>query len=108
MHAESRGLGQGATFTVTLPIYDPPAPVVTAPRRPIQAPLPIEHRLDATRVMVVEDDQDTREVVRRTLESAGASVEVAATANEARRGMLTDAPDVLISDIRMPEEDGYS
>jgi signal transduction histidine kinase len=108
VQAESRGLGRGATFTVTLPIYNPPAPVVTAPRRAIQAPRPIEHRLDATRVMVVEDDQDTREIVRRTLESAGASVEVAATANEARHRMLTDAPDVLISDIRMPEEDGYS
>jgi CheY-like chemotaxis protein len=60
------------------------------------------------RVLVVEDDEDTREIVRRTLESAGASVEVAATAREARHEMLADAPDVLISDIRMPEEDGYS
>ncbi len=108
VHAESRGLGRGATFTVTLPIYNPPQPVLSAPRRALQAPIPIAHRLDATRVLVVEDDQDTREIVRRTLESAGASVEVAATANEARREMLLDAPDVLISDIRMPEEDGYS
>jgi signal transduction histidine kinase len=108
VQAESRGLGHGATFTVTLPIYNPPAPVVTAPHRTLQAPPPIEHRLDTRRILVVDDDEDTREVVRRTLESAGASVEVAASANDARRGMLTHAPDVLISDIRMPEEDGYS
>ncbi len=108
VHARSGGLGHGATFTVTLPIYNPPAPVVSAPRRALQSPIPIEHRLDAMRVLVVEDDEDTREIVRRTLEGAGASVEVAASANEARREMLSDAPDVLISDIRMPEEDGYS
>ena len=108
VHARSQGLGHGATFTVTLPIYNPPQPVVSAPRRAVQAPTPIEHRLDAMRVLVVEDDEDTREIVRRTLEGAGASVEVAASANDARREMLADAPDVLISDIRMPEEDGYS
>ena len=108
VHAESRGLGHGATFTVTLPIYNPPTPVISAPRHVIETPVAIAHRLDAKRVLVVEDDEDTREVVRRTLESAGASVEVAATAAEARRDMLADAPDILISDIRMPEEDGYS
>jgi CheY-like chemotaxis protein len=43
-----------------------------------------------------------------TLENAGASVEVVASASEARREMLAEATDVLISDIRMPEEDGYS
>jgi signal transduction histidine kinase/ActR/RegA family two-component response regulator len=108
VRAESPGLGHGATFTVTLPIYNPPQPVLSAPRRALQAPTPVAHRLDAMRVLVVEDDEDTREIVRKTLESAGASVEVAATAKEARREMLADAPDVLISDIRMPEEDGYS
>jgi signal transduction histidine kinase/ActR/RegA family two-component response regulator len=108
VHAESRGLGQGATFTVTLPIYNPPEPVLSAPRRALQAPIPIAPTLQATRVLVVEDDEDTREIVRRTLQSAGALVEVAATADDARREMFQAAPDVLISDIRMPEEDGYS
>jgi hypothetical protein len=42
------------------------------------------------------------------LESAGAFVETASTASDARREMLTDPPDVLVSDIRLPEEDGYS
>jgi CheY-like chemotaxis protein len=57
---------------------------------------------------VVEDDDDTRELVRVTLERAGASVEVVSTAEDARREVFADAPDVLISDIRMPDEDGYS
>jgi signal transduction histidine kinase/ActR/RegA family two-component response regulator len=108
VRAESRGVGQGATFIVTLPIHEPATMVLpTTPHR--QPVLPsIAHRLDRARVLVVEDDQDARELVRVTLESAGASVETAATAGDARREMLADAPDVLISDIRMPDEDGYS
>jgi signal transduction histidine kinase/ActR/RegA family two-component response regulator len=108
VRAESRGVGQGATFSVTLPIHEPAVLVLPAPRQR-QPELPsMAHRLDRARVLVVEDDQDARELVKATLESAGAFVETAATASEARREMLMDAPDVLISDIRMPEEDGYS
>lgn len=107
VHAESRGAGQGATFTVNLPVYEPATVVLPAQPRP-PVPSLIAHRLDAARVLVVEDDDDARELVRVTLESAGASVETVTTASDARREMLTDAPDVLISDIRMPEEDGYS
>jgi CheY-like chemotaxis protein len=59
-------------------------------------------------VLVVEDDDDTRELVRATLEHAGAQVEAVASASDARREMLEDQPDVLVSDIRMPEESGYS
>jgi signal transduction histidine kinase len=108
VRAESRGEGQGATFIVTLPIHVP-AVAVPAAAQPAEAPpRPVARRLDAVKVLVVEDDDDTRELVRVTLENAGASVEVVATAEEARREMLADSPDVLISDIRMPEEDGYS
>ena len=46
--------------------------------------------------------------MRATLESAGASVEAVASAKDARKEMLADLPDVLISDIRMPEENGYA
>ena len=106
VRAESVGEGHGATFTVTLPIYQPAAMV--DPQKALPAPSSIAHRLDSTRILVVEDDEDAREVVRLTLERAGASVEAVATAGEARREMLDAAPDVLISDIRMPEEDGYS
>jgi CheY-like chemotaxis protein len=107
VHAESAGEGQGATFVVTLPLHEVHASIAS-PRRPAEPPMRIENRLRAVRALVVEDDADTGELVRATLESAGASVQVVASAQEARREILSDAPDVLISDIRMPEEDGYS
>ena len=107
VRAESEGLGRGATFIVTLPVHEPAAPFLSPPQ---DDPLPraTTQTLDTVRVLVVEDDDDTRELVRLTLEGAGASVEVVASADAARREMLSDTPDVLISDIRMPEEDGYS
>ena len=105
VRAESRGLGQGATFMVTLPIYEP-ATIEVSPGRAPGARL--VHRLDAARVLVVEDDDEARELVKATLERAGASVETVANSRDARREMMTGAPDVLISDIRMPEEDGYA
>lgn len=108
VRAESRGVGQGATFIVTLPVYDPTTLVLPAPSQGQAPPLSIAHRLDAARILVVEDDEDARELVRTTLENAGARVETAATARDARREMQASPPDVLIADIRMPEEDGYS
>ena len=108
VRAESLGEGKGATFTVTLPVHEPAVATVPALRPAEPASRLTARRLDAVRVLVVEDDDATRELVRMTLENAGASVEVVASASEARREMLADAPDVLISDIRMPEEDGYA
>jgi signal transduction histidine kinase len=108
VHAESGGEGQGATFVVTLPLHQPATALPSSRRLAESPPLRIENRLRAVRVLLVEDDPDTSELVRATLESAGASVQVVASAQEARREMMSDSPDVLISDIRMPEEDGYA
>jgi len=112
VRAESAGEGHGATFTVTLPILQPaPAgagPLPESAPTPVPAPAPIAHQLEAIRVLVVEDDEDARQLVRLTLERAGASVDAVASAGEARREISGVAPHVLISDIRMPEEDGYS
>jgi signal transduction histidine kinase len=105
--AQSAGEGRGATFIVRLPIHVPVTAVIPETRRPAVA-APTDRRLLALRVLVVEDDDDTRELVRLALENAGALVEVVSSAKDARREVLADAPDVLISDIRMPEEDGYS
>ena len=107
VRAESPGTGHGATFTVTLPVYEPATRVPDVVER-TQPMFTLAHRLDAARVLVVEDDEDARELVRMTLEDAGAYVETAASARDARREMLSGPPDVLISDIRMAEEDGYS
>ncbi len=108
VRAESAGEGHGATFTVTLPVFEPAPGSARAPQRGAAQPDSIAHRLDAARILVVEDDDAARELLRLTLQRAGALVETVTSAGAARREMETDPPDVLISDIRMPEEDGYS
>lgn len=108
VRAESRGAGQGATFTITLPVHEPAAPVPPSARPRLAAAPSVAQTLAAARVLVVEDDEDARELVRVTLEEAGASVETVATASDARREIQAGLPDVLVSDIRMPEEDGYA
>jgi signal transduction histidine kinase/ActR/RegA family two-component response regulator len=108
VRAESAGDGHGATFTVTLPVFEPAADALhDTPPQDAQAAAPSQ-RLEATRILVVEDDDASRELLRLTLERAGAWVETVESAAAARREMQSDPPDVLISDIRMPEEDGYS
>lgn len=106
--AESAGLGLGSRFTVTLPLSDPShasEPVSVNPADPERK------RLEGIRVMIVEDDPDSREVLQIFLEQNGASVR---TADSARSGMAafldetSPVPDVLISDLAMPEEDGYT
>src|SRR2546430_768090 len=68
-------------------------------------PSPME--LDGTTVLVVEDDDDTREVMRAMLELCGAKVLVAESAKTGLDAYLKDRPDAIVSDIAMPGEDGY-
>src|SRR2546430_5559479 len=68
-------------------------------------PSPME--LDGTTVLVVEDDDDTREVMRAMLEMCGAKVLVAESAKTGLDAYLKDRPDAIVSDIAMPGEDGY-
>jgi len=63
--------------------------------------------LDGTTVLVVEDDDDTREVMRAMLELCGARVLVAESAKSGLDAYLKDHPDAIVSDIAMPGEDGY-
>jgi signal transduction histidine kinase len=64
--------------------------------------------LESVRVLVVDDEADSREVVAMVLERAGAEVRVAASASEALAIVGRELPDVLVADIEMPGEDGYS
>jgi signal transduction histidine kinase/ActR/RegA family two-component response regulator len=107
VRADSPGEGHGATFVVTLPLHEPDRAAATEATRST-ASRPAVTSLRNVRVLLVDDDDDARELVRVTLEKAGAWVDAVASATEARREILEDAPDVLISDIRMPEENGYS
>src|SRR5262249_32076371 len=63
--------------------------------------------LEGTTVLVVEDDDDTREVIRAMLELCGATVLVAESAKRGLEKFLTSRPDAIVSDIAMPGEDGY-
>ena len=65
-------------------------------------------RLDGVRVVVVDDNPDVRDMIASVLRDQGASVRVAESAVEAFRAVEEERPDVLVSDIGMPEEDGYA
>jgi CheY-like chemotaxis protein len=80
----------------------PPVP------RPVPHPSMLPSDLHSVRVLVVDDDAETVEAVRAVLEHAGANVETADSAAAARHGVDNWHPDVLISDVAMPFEDGYS
>jgi len=112
VRAKSPGAGQGATFTVALPILvvhrqDSPTERIL-PKEPHVAELesPIDV-LAGVRVLVVDDEADARALVMRVLAECGAEVRTAATAAEALPILDEFRPDVLASDIGMPGEDGY-
>jgi PAS domain S-box-containing protein len=110
---ESAGEGRGASFTVALPALEPeetPLIAVALPATALSLENPIagRPRLSGVKVLVVDDERESRELVRRLLEDCEASVITAASASEALVALRRNRPTVLLSDIGMPEEDGYS
>jgi signal transduction histidine kinase/ActR/RegA family two-component response regulator len=103
VRAESAGAGQGTTFAVRLPAVTPRDILGVAP-----ASSRLQPRLTGASVLVVDDDPDAREVLRTILEDAGAQVTTSSSARETREILCDLHPDLLIADIGMPEEDGYS
>jgi signal transduction histidine kinase/ActR/RegA family two-component response regulator len=107
---ESAGEGRGAAFTVRLPIAPGAQRAGSAPRRTDAAAAPSRPASVSVRgvsVLVVDDDNDGRELVRRFLEDAEATVYTAASVADARTVLRDRDVGVLLSDIAMPEEDGY-
>jgi signal transduction histidine kinase/DNA-binding response OmpR family regulator len=103
VRADSPGEGQGATFTVCLPTSTTPSTAIE------QAPASAETlNLSNVRVMVVDDEPDSREFVAFVLEQAGAQVTALSSAVEVLQALPEVKPDVLVSDIGMPEVDGYT
>jgi signal transduction histidine kinase/ActR/RegA family two-component response regulator len=96
----SPGEGKGATFTVRLPL----APGDDVPPAPERVALP---SLEGLHVLVVDDEQDGRHVLARLLEECGARVTAVASARAALEAIRSEAPDLLLSDLAMPEGDGY-
>ena len=108
VEAASPGLGQGATFTVWLPAEVPGPTEDGAALWPGTGPGPAERvSLHGVRLLVVEDDADTREVVGLMLRESGADVVGVATADAALDVIRTAPPDLLISDIGLADRDGY-
>jgi CheY-like chemotaxis protein len=134
VHAQSPGKGRGATFTVLLPTaargrHEPrpggaaaadagaaadarpegrddrgdDAAAAAAAARP--GPMP---SLAGLRVLVVDDEPDARDLVARILSRCGAEVTLAGSAREAAERLPAERPDVLLSDIGMPDQDGYA
>ncbi len=101
--AESPGEGLGATFTVHLPVRE----VRTRPKT-TQTPEPRGTALAGLRVLLVDDEADTRDVLRVLLEVQGANVTAASSAGEALDLLRRQPTDVLLADIGMPEQDGYA
>jgi PAS domain S-box-containing protein len=102
--AESPGEGKGSTFSIVLPASVASAPpyehgTAPEPQHPVS--------LESMRMLVVEDEPDTRDFLKRLLETHGAIVATAASADEALTAFQQERPDILISDIGLPDTDGY-
>jgi CheY-like chemotaxis protein len=109
IEASSAGEGHGSTFTVSVPLLRAAAadvagqPAVRSEGWPVQG-----GSLEGVRVLVVDDESDARDALALVLERCGARVTVAASAAEALTAWRREPHDVLLSDIAMPGEDGYS
>jgi CheY-like chemotaxis protein len=110
---ESRGEGQGATFIVSLPLLpvrlepDEDLPRVhPAGQKGTEGSCPPE--LSGLRILLVDDEMDSRDLLNFVLESCQAEVSIAGSAAEALELIKREKFDVLVSDVGMPEEDGYS
>jgi len=111
--AESAGENQGSTFIVRLPTVavmadEKEADIATLASELPAPPQPVPGCLENIAVLVVDDDADGRELVAATLEHFGAGVMTAASAAEALDLLQTKRVNVLLADIAMPDEDGYS
>jgi signal transduction histidine kinase/CheY-like chemotaxis protein len=112
IRAESAGVGQGATFRIRLPLNTAPAAAAPGPDRSSPGVFgPVDSLPDLLRrvhVLVVEDNDDARGLMQMILEEAGAEVTAVASAEEALTELERTRPDVLVSDIGLPGEDGYA
>ena len=112
--ASSPGKNKGSTFTVRLPAAStvlPDRPKVRAEseaKPPVEVARPEEgRRLRGVRLLVVEDDPDTLDLLRFILDNRGAEVMTAASTAQALKALEHWRPNILVSDLAMPGEDGY-
>jgi signal transduction histidine kinase/ActR/RegA family two-component response regulator len=112
INADSSGRGTGATFEIHLPsivaIHAPDAVRETVAAASLPAASVDDSMLRNVHVLVVDDEEDARLLLETTLSQYGADVTIAASAAEALQAIERAVPDVLLSDVGMPHEDGYS
>jgi len=112
IRASSAGEGKGATFFVELPLAAaaphaeaaPSEPAAADPSRPQPPPLPT---LDGLHILVIDDEADGRELLRRVLADQAATVTAVSSGEDALAELRIIRPDLIVSDIGMPEMDGY-
>ena len=107
VRAHSDGDGKGTTFVLTFPCLG--FETETGLRPPIQSPPADNHELAGFRILAVEDDADSREMLETVLRSRGAEVVSVSSVSEALQVLDSNGwqPEVLVSDLGMPDEDGY-
>ncbi len=107
----SEGEGKGSTFTVLLPLVavkEDAAALYEERRGEVKSPAPLGDDLGGLHVLVVDDQEDGRTLISTVLELRGAQVTLASSSAEALEKLGDARPDVIVSDIGMPNEDGYT
>ena len=110
VHAASPGRDQGAIFTVKLPVMGagrPPAPELPPPTPEGSTIAALAGSLRGVNVLLVDDEADARDLFKTVLERSGARVTAVGSGAEAFSSFTASPPDVVVSDIEMPEENGY-
>jgi CheY-like chemotaxis protein/anti-sigma regulatory factor (Ser/Thr protein kinase) len=104
---ESEGAGKGTTFIAEFPVMVGRPVHPGAPAHRYGQSLETTLSLTGMRLLVVDDDPDAREMLEMSLRQYGADVRLAASADEALAALAIECPDVLVSDIEMPDASGY-
>jgi PAS domain S-box-containing protein len=112
IRAKSPGEGKGATFCIELPIMVVHSHEARSPRDDARsmdsATAHVDHpSLEGITVLAIDDEADARDLLKRVLEDCGARVVLAASAAEGIEAVTRERPDMIVSDIGMPDEDGY-
>ncbi len=103
--AESEGVGKGATFSARFPLLSERADSIAHTGDVTSSEI---HSLEGLRVLLVDDEPEAREIISTVIGRTGAEVKACISASEALSKLTEWRPDVILSDIAMPEEDGYS
>lgn len=105
--AQSDGINKGASFTATFPLLADRMEPATLAQVPEISSTDL-YSLDGLRVLLVDDEPEARQIISTVITRTGAEVSACKSAHEALAKLSEWKPDVILSDIAMPEEDGYS